>query len=188
MKNCEAFIIGGSAGSLDVLLKVLPALHSLLSFPIIIVLHRKRGTDNVLTSLLSSKTELPVKEVEEKEKINRSTIYIAPSDYHLLIETNKTFSLDASEKINFSRPSIDVIFQSAAEVYLENLICLLLSGSNNDGIEGLKKVKENGGAALIQNPLSAAVAYMPEQAALHVNIDEVLEIEDIADYINELSK
>ena len=188
MKHCNAFIIGGSAGSLDVLLKVLPSLDLLLSFPIIIVLHRKPGTDNVLTGLLSSKTKLPVKEVEEKEKINRSTIYIAPSDYHLLIENNKTFSLDASEKVNFSRPSIDVIFQSAAEVYRENLVCLLLSGSNNDGIEGLKKVKENGGTAIIQNPLSAAVSYMPEQAALHVKIDEVLEIEDIAGYINQLSK
>jgi two-component system, chemotaxis family, protein-glutamate methylesterase/glutaminase len=188
MKNCDALIIGGSAGSLDVLLKVFPALNSLLSFPVIIVLHRKPGTDNVLTSLLSSKTALPVKELEEKEKINPSTIYIAPSDYHLLIEHNKTFSLDASEKVNFSRPSIDVIFQSAAEVYRENLVCLLLSGSNNDGIEGLKKVKENGGIAIIQNPLSAAISYMPEQAALHVNIDEVLEIEDIADYINQLSK
>jgi two-component system, chemotaxis family, protein-glutamate methylesterase/glutaminase len=188
MKHCNAFIIGGSAGSLDVLLKVLPSLDLLLSFPIIIVLHRKPGTDNVLTGLLSSKTKLPVKEVEEKEKINPSTIYIAPSDYHLLIENNKTFSLDASEKVNFSRPSIDVIFQSAAEVYREDLVCLLLSGSNNDGIEGLKKVKENGGMAIIQNPLSAAVSYMPQQAALHVNIDEVLEIEDIAPYINQLSK
>jgi two-component system chemotaxis response regulator CheB len=151
-------------------------------------LHRKAGTDDLLTNLLSSKTKLPVKELEEKEKINRSIIYIAPSDYHLLIENNKTFSLDASEKVNFSRPSIDVIFQSAAEVYKENLVCLLLSGSNNDGIEGLHKVKENGGMAIIQNPLSAAVSYMPEQAALHVDVDDVLEIEDIADYINKLSK
>ncbi|HSV09948.1 MAG TPA: chemotaxis protein CheB [Hanamia sp.] len=188
MEHCDAFIIGGSAGSLDVLLKVFPLLNSFLSFPIIIVLHRKRGTDNLLTTLLSSKTNLPLRELEEKEIIEPSTIYIAPSDYHLLIENNRSFSLDASEKINFSRPSIDVIFYSAAEVYKENLVCLLLSGSNNDGIEGLKKVKENGGKAIIQNPLSAAVPFMPAQAALNVNIDKVLEIEDIADYINQLSE
>lgn len=188
MKNCDALIIGGSAGSLDVLLKVLPSLNFLLSFPVIIVLHRKPGTDNILTSLLSSKTKLPVKDLEEKEEINSSTIYIAPSDYHLLIENNKTFSLDHSEKVNYSRPSIDVIFHSAAEVYKENLVCLLLSGSNNDGIEGLKNVKANGGRAIIQNPLSAAVSYMPAQAALNVNVDAVLEIEEIADYINQLSK
>jgi two-component system, chemotaxis family, protein-glutamate methylesterase/glutaminase len=188
MKQCDAFIIAGSAGSLDVLFKVFPLLNSFLSFPIIIVLHRKAGADNVLTNLLSSKTKLLVKELEEKEEINQSRIYIAPSDYHLLIETNKTFSLDASEKINFSRPSIDVTFQSAAEVYKENLVCLLLSGSNNDGMEGLKKVKEHGGHAIIQNPSSAAVSYMPAQAALHVRIDKVLEVEEIADYINRLSE
>ncbi|HEY5464374.1 MAG TPA: chemotaxis protein CheB [Hanamia sp.] len=188
MKNCDAFIIGGSAGSLDVLLKVLPSINSAISFPIIIVLHRKPGADQLLTDLLSSKTKLLVKEIEEKEKINDASIYIAPSDYHLLIENNQTFSLDNSEKINYSRPSIDVTFQSAAEVYTDKLVCLLLSGSNDDGIEGLKKVKENGGKVIIQNPRSAVVSYMPAQAELKVNIDAILEIEEMADYINQLSE
>lgn len=188
MEYCEALIIGGSAGSLDVLLKVLPDLSPLLPFPIIIVLHRKTGKESLLTDLLSSKTKLKVKELEEKEKMTAGTIYIAPPNYHLLIENNKTFSLDASEKVNFSRPSIDVTFESAAEVFGENLVCLLLSGANSDGSIGLQKVKQNGGIAIIQNPGSAIVPFMPEYAMDHVAIDEILEINEMANYINQLQK
>ena len=186
MKGCKALVIGGSAGSLDVLLKVLPDLHTDLSFPIIIVVHRKQGTDFLLADLLSAKTTLKVKEVEEKEQINAKTIYIAPSDYHLLIEKDFSFSLDYSEKINYSRPSIDVTFQSAAEVYIDKLACLLLSGSNADGVNGLTIMKSYGGLALAQDPSTASMAYMPEQAILKVEIDHILKIEDMANYINSL--
>ncbi|RZK70050.1 MAG: chemotaxis protein CheB, partial [Pedobacter sp.] len=174
MTGCEALVIGGSAGSLEVLLKALPVLDVTLTFPIIIVIHRKHGADSLLPDLLSSRTRLRVKEIDEKEAIIAGTIYIAPSDYHLLIEQNRTFSLDYSEKINYSRPAIDVTFQTAAEVYKNKLACLLLSGSNADGVNGLKTVKRWGGLALIQDPDSAQVAYMPAQAKLHVEIDEIL--------------
>jgi two-component system, chemotaxis family, protein-glutamate methylesterase/glutaminase len=187
MERCEAFIIGGSAGSLDVLLKVLPVIDAAVKFPIVIVIHRKHGTDSLLADLLSGRTELQVKEVDEKEKIKAGFIYIAPSDYHLLIERDHTFSLDYSEKINYSRPSIDVTFQTAAEVYKDKLVCLLLSGSNSDGVNGLKNVKEWGGMALIQDPETAQVAYMPAQAQLNVQIDKVLKPEDIGEFINLLS-
>lgn len=187
MKSCQALIIGGSAGSLEVLLKVLPNLRRDLSFPIILVMHRKSGKDSLLTDLLSAKTQLSVKELEEKEKIRPATIYIAPPGYHVLIENDHTFSLDASEKVNFSRPSIDVTYESAAEVYGESLVCLLLSGSNRDGAAGLKKAKASGGTAVIQDPASALVAYMPEQGALEAKIDAVLKIEEMSNYINELS-
>ena len=186
MKNCKALIIGGSAGSLDVLLKVLPDINPLVAFPIIIVLHRKAGKDSLLTDLLSSKTEMRVKEIEEKEKIKPATIYIAPPNYHLLIEKDETFSLDASEKINFSRPSIDVTFESAAEVYRDDLVCFLLSGANSDGTLGLQKVKKRGGRAIIQNPGSSIVPFMPEYAVEHVKIDQILDLEKMAKYINEL--
>ncbi|MGY4383300.1 two-component system chemotaxis response regulator CheB [Pedobacter sp. UYP24] len=186
MGGCEAVIIGGSAGSLEVLLKALPVLDVDLTFPIIIVIHRKHGTDSLLPDLLSSRTKLRVKEVDEKEPISAGTIYIAPSDYHLLIERDRTFSLDYSEKINYSRPSIDVTFQTGAEVYKDKLTCILLSGSNSDGVNGLKSVKIWGGTAVIQSLESAQVAYMPAQAKLHVDIDEELSIEKIGDFINSL--
>ncbi len=186
MKGCKALIIGGSAGSLEVLLKVLPDLHTDISFPIIIVVHRKQGADFLLADLLSARTKLKVKEVEEKEEIMPKTIYIAPSDYHLLIEKEHTFSLDYSEKVNYSRPSIDVTFQSAAEIYTNKVACILLSGSNADGVNGLKAVKNYQGLALAQDPSTASVGYMPEQAILNVKIDRVLKPEDMANYINSL--
>lgn len=187
MGKCEALIIGGSAGSLEVLLKVLPALSDKLSFPIIIVVHRKHGTDSLLPDLLSGKTKLKVKEIEEKEFIKPGTIYIAPSDYHTLIEQNKSFSLDYSEKVNYSRPAIDVTFQTGAEAYKTKLVCMLLSGSNADGVNGLRSVQAWGGTAVIQDPSTAQVSYMPEQAAAQLKIDYTLRIEDMADFINLLS-
>jgi two-component system chemotaxis response regulator CheB len=187
MGKCDALIIGGSAGSLDVLLKVLPLLDPALSFPIVIVIHRKHGTDSLLPELLSGRTRLIVKEVDEKEPVVAGRVYIAPSDYHTLIEQDHTFSLDYSEKINYSRPAIDATFQTAAEVYGEKLVCLLLSGSNADGVNGLKSVNLWGGTAIIQDPATAQVAYMPEQAAIHAKIDYTLRIEDMAEFINLLS-
>lgn len=187
MKNCKALIIGGSAGSLDVLLKVLPQIDVDINFPIIIVVHRKQGTDSLLSDLLASKTKLKVKDIDEKENILSKTIYIVPSDYHLLIEKDFTFSFDYSEKVNYSRPSIDVTFQSAAEVYLDKLVCILLSGSNADGVNGLITVKNYGGETIVQDPDTAQVDYMPRQAMLKANVDHVLRIEEMADYINSLN-
>jgi two-component system chemotaxis response regulator CheB len=187
MGKCDALIIGGSAGSLEVLLKVLPLLNPNLSFPIVIVIHRKHGTDSLLPELLSGRTKLTVKEIDEKEPVAAGNIYIAPSDYHTLIEQEQTFSLDYSEKINYSRPAIDATFQTAAEVYKEKLVCLLLSGSNADGVNGLKSVKMWGGTTVIQDPATAQVSYMPEQAAIHAKIDYILRIEDMAEFINLLS-
>lgn len=186
MKHCEALIIGGSAGSLNVIISILPSIKSVLSFAIIVVLHRKAGKD-LLSELLASKTEMAVKEIDEKEKIKPSHLYIAPPNYHLLIEEDRTFSLDASEKVNFSRPAIDVTFQSAAEVFKSNLVCLLLSGANSDGTDGLIKVKKNGGTVLIQDPSTAVVNYMPQNAMDHVVADKVLKIDEMADYINRLT-
>lgn len=187
MRKIDALVIGGSAGSLDVLLKILPEISPNIDFTIIIVVHRKQGMDSLLSDLLSYRTALKVKEVDEKEKIKKGYIYIAPSDYHLLIEKDFTFSLDYSEKINYSRPSIDVTFQTAADAYGDRLVCLLLSGSNADGVNGLIFAKKNGGITLAQDPASAQVTYMPEQAILRANVSAVLKIEEMANYINSLS-
>jgi two-component system chemotaxis response regulator CheB len=132
MQPIELLIIGGSAGSLEVIMKAFPELQN-LPFAIIIVLHRKRNTDTALIDLLAARTRIPVIEAAEKESIANGNLYIAPADYHLLIESDRTFSLDFSEKINFSRPCIDVTFQTAAETYKDTLACLLLSGASADG-------------------------------------------------------
>jgi two-component system chemotaxis response regulator CheB len=184
--GCGLLIIGGSAGSFDVILKTLPYLRTDLPFPVIIVLHRKNVSESNLADLFNSKTRLAVKEAEEKEPLSAGDVYIAPADYHLLIEKDKTLSLDFSEKVNYSRPSIDVTFETAAEVYGSKLVCVLLSGASSDGTEGLKTVKRYGGTVIVQNPQTAKVAYMPEQAIAEVEVDRIVEENDIGKLINSL--
>ena len=176
-------VIGGSSGSLQVVLDVLDRIPSNYPVAILLILHRGNSNESLLTDLLIVKSNLPVREVEEKEKISAPHIYLAPADYHVLIEKDKTFSLDYSEKMNYSRPSIDVSFISAAEVYGEKLTGILLSGANEDGAEGIKTIKESGGHTIIQDPDSALVNYMPRQAILKSKIDEVLNTEGIIRYL-----
>ncbi|WP_207425571.1 chemotaxis protein CheB [Pedobacter sp. SYSU D00535] len=184
----EAVVIGGSAGSLNVILNTLPLLTRQLKLSIIIVLHRKSSYDSSLANLLGGKTTLPVKEADEKEPILPGKIYLAPADYHLLIEKDKTFSLDYSEKIHYSRPSLDATFQTAAEVYRSGLAGLLLSGANSDGAEGLRSVKANGGLTAIQDPEDAEVSYMPDQALSKMKPDYLLSAKEIAGFLNDLSQ
>jgi two-component system, chemotaxis family, protein-glutamate methylesterase/glutaminase len=178
--------IGGSAGSLDVVLKLIPALHPQLPVAILIILHRKPSNDEILVDLLNARSSWTVREAEEKEPVLPNMIYIAPADYHLLLEKDHTFSLDVSEKVNYSRPSIDISFESAAEVYGPSLLAILLSGANADGAAGMKKVKELGGTCIVQDPNSAEVAFMPRQAIEQVNIDKIIPATELARFINGL--
>jgi len=179
-------VIGGSAGSLDVILRMLPLLKTTIQSAIIIVLHRKTSDENILTELLCAKTTLPVKEVEDGDMLIAGTIYVAPADYHLLVEKQGGLSLDASEKINYSRPSIDATFESAAEAWGEKLTAIILSGGNADGSEGMKVVKQHGGICVAQNPATASSAYMPQYAINHVAVNSILNAEEMAAYINTL--
>lgn len=178
-------LIGGSAGSLDAILQMLPLLPVLRNLAIIIVLHRRSGESHMV-ELLADKTAWVVKEAEEKEFIEPGTIYLAPADYHLLIERDKTFSLDYSEKVNYSRPSIDVTFEAAADVYGASVMALLLSGANQDGTEGLQKIKDVGGYVMVQDPADAVVSYMPQYGINHVLVDKVVTVTEIPVIIQRL--
>lgn len=167
-------VIGGSAGSLSRVLRLVPNLNKKLNISVVLIFHRKDAEDSTLSQLLEHKSEFTVKEVEDKDPILKHHIYIAPADYHLLLEQELTFSLDVSEKINFSRPSIDVTFESAAAAFGESVTGLLLSGANADGVNGLKIIQERGGKIAAQDPKSAEVPYMPQQAIQQLNIDLVL--------------
>ncbi|WP_234734572.1 chemotaxis protein CheB [Tellurirhabdus bombi] len=182
----KAVVIGGSSGSLDVLLKLFPALNPAIPLTIIVVLHRKNAPDSPLANLLSYKTSIPVKEVEDKDAVLPGMIYLAPADYHLLIERDFLFSLDSSEKVNYSRPSLDVTFESAADVYGPTLVGILLSGANSDGTAGLDAIKRAGGIIIAQSPETAKVAFMPEQAIQHTDIDFVFDSDEMAAFINGL--
>ncbi|WP_431241183.1 chemotaxis protein CheB [Flavobacterium sp. P21] len=183
ISDCKVVIIGGSAGSLNALMKILPELIKLNDFALVIVLHRKSTDDQTLEDLISLKSNIKVKAVEDKVPLLPGFIYIAPSNYHLLFEKEGILALDTSEKINYSRPSIDVSFESAAEIYGSSLVGILLSGSNADGTEGLKAIKVAGGTIAVQNPLSAEMPFMPNNAILYTNPDFILHNQEILHFI-----
>jgi two-component system chemotaxis response regulator CheB len=182
----KLLVIGGSAGSLDVLLRLLPQLATGWPLAMIIVLHRKNDSDTLLSGLLAARTSLSVKDAEEKDVLMPGCIYIAPADYHLLIEPDGSLTLDASEKVHYSRPSIDVTFMSAAEVFGNRLYCLLLSGANADGAEGLYTVRELGGFTAVHDPAEAEVSFMPRHAMDITEVDKVLGTEEILRFVKEL--
>lgn len=176
-------VIGGSAGSLEVILAMLRELTN-VGIALIIVIHRKGSTHSGLTDLLNLKSSVTVKEAEEKEEIRPGYVYIAPADYHVLIEPDQTISLDYSEKVNFSRPSIDVTFECAASVFGKNVIGILLSGGNSDGVSGLKAIKKAGGTCVVQDPHTALVSFMPQHALNEMEVDKTLASAEIAPFLN----
>jgi two-component system, chemotaxis family, protein-glutamate methylesterase/glutaminase len=182
----KLLVIGGSAGGLDVLLKILPELDNSWPLSMIIVLHRKNDNDSLLTELLAAKTTLQVKEAEEKDQLTPGVIYVTPSDYHLLIEPDGSLTLDDSEKVHYSRPSIDVTFTSAAEVFKNKLYCLLLSGANMDGAAGLSTARALGGYTVVQNPTEAGVSFMPQHAINSTTVDSVLSVAEIVEFVKSL--
>ncbi|MGC4036628.1 MAG: chemotaxis protein CheB [Chitinophagaceae bacterium] len=182
----DIVLIGGSAGSTKVLLEVTKGLKPDLNLSIVLVVHKKSSSDFLLGNLIASRTMLTVKEAEEKEKLLPGIIYIAPADYHLLFEKDFTMSLDVSEKINFSRPSIDVSFMSAALAFGNRVAGILISGANADGTDGLKNIFENGGIVAVQDFNDAETPYMPQYATERIPGIVILKTDKIAEFINNL--
>lgn len=180
-------VIGGSAGSLQVVLSILKGMGKDYPLPVLIVLHRNNIFGSSLEELLSSRTLLSIKEVEEKELLVPGKVYVCPADYHVLLEQDHTTSLDYSERVNYSRPSIDVTFRSAADVYGPGLIALLLSGGNADGSDGMAYVSEKGGMTLVEDPGTAEVPYMPQQVLLRMTVDRIASAGDLPFLIRELA-
>ena len=182
--RCELVIFGGSAGSLQVLINILPQIKLPIPFAIVIVVHRKNSYDTVLEDLIALKTLIPMEYVEDKSNLQPGVLYIAPSDYHMLFEDKNNIALDSSEKVNYSRPSIDVSFESAASVFREQLVGILLSGANADGTFGLQMIQEKGGITIVQKPETAEVPYMPQFAVLNANPDFIFSEEEIITFLN----
>ena len=160
----HAIVIGASAGALEALSALLPPLPVDFPLAIFVVVHLPSDKESGLAPLLQHKCPLIVREAEDKEPIAGGTIYIAPPDYHLLVEKNNCLSLSSEEPVLFSRPSIDVLFESAADVYGDTLIGIILTGANGDGAKGLKAITDAGGVALVQDPATASSRTMPELA------------------------
>ena len=185
----QLVVIGGSAGSLPILLLIIELLSNDFALPIVIVIHRQRNVLSEFTKILThAYKSKKIIEPDDKDPINPCCIYVAPQNYHLLIEGDYTFSLDYSEAVKFSRPSIDVTLDSAARVYQNNLITILLSGANNDGTAGAGSVAENGGVVIAQDPKTAAFPVMPASAIAAIPGIVVLDPDDIAAYLNDINK
>jgi two-component system chemotaxis response regulator CheB len=184
--QAEAVVIGASAGALEALSVILPALPSGFKLPLIVVVHVPPDKRSMLAELFQAKCLIPVREAEDKEPISPGTVYFAPSDYHLLVETEKSLSLSSDEPVLFSRPSIDVLFESAADAYGSALIAIILTGANQDGAKGMKAVVEAGGDALVQNPDGAFSSAMPEAAIEMCPGARVMSLDAIATYLQDV--
>lgn len=176
-------VVGGSAGSLEPLLRLVSRLPPTGSYAVMVVIHRKAAPESVLARLLAARTSLQVIEVEDKEPLYPGILYLAPPDYHLLFEGQAMLVLDASEKVHYSRPSIDVSFESAAAAFGSKVVAVLLSGANADGAEGMRRIKAAGGITIAQHPATAEVYLMPQQAINLGAATHVVPASELPDFV-----
>ncbi|MCK0207129.1 chemotaxis protein CheB [Starkeya koreensis] len=184
--RAEAVVIGASAGALEALSAILPALPARFPLPVMVVVHIPPDRRSLLAELFQAKCRVIVMEAEDKEPISPGTVYFAPADYHLLIEHDRTLSLSSDEPVLFSRPSIDVLFESAADAYGDALVAIVLTGANDDGAKGMRAVVEAGGRALVQTPESAFASAMPRAAIDLCPVARVMPLAAIAAYLLEV--
>jgi two-component system chemotaxis response regulator CheB len=171
--NSELLLLGGSAGSFKAIYSAVKVFPADLNKAILVVIHRKKNFFSEIEKLFSESSRMLLREVSDKDVINKNTVYIAPANYHTLIEKDKSFSLDVSDAIWYSKPSIDVTFDSASDIYCEKCTAVLFSGANADGAEGLLRLRNNGALTIVQDPREAEMAEMP-QAAVNLNAAEYI--------------
>ncbi len=159
-----AVVMGASVGAIEALSVILSELPEDYPLPVFIVVHVPADSRSLLANLFENRCRIPVKEAEDKETIRGGTVYFAPADYHLLVESDFTLSLSSEEPVLYSRPAIDVLFETAADAYGDGLTGVILTGANSDGARGLRAVCDSGGAALVQHPHTAVGTAMPTAA------------------------
>ncbi len=183
----KAIVMGMSAGGLNILMKIFKNLDESFPLTVIIVQHLHPLHKSELPEILQRFTSMKVLEITDKCKISPGNIYIAPADYHILIERDNTISLSHEEKVNYSRPSIDLLFESAAYVWTDKLISIIFTGANNDGAEGTRKVKQYGGLTIAENPDTAEYSVMPKYAIETGCVDRVYTADEIKLFLENLS-
>ncbi|HEX3949329.1 MAG TPA: chemotaxis protein CheB [Steroidobacteraceae bacterium] len=185
-ERIDAVVIGASAGGIEALTALLPALPAGLRPPVFIVLHLPRDRPSVLAEIFARKCSVQVREAEDKETVVPGTVYFAPTDYHLLVDRGPQICLSADDPVHHSRPSIDVLFESAAEVYGDRLLGIILSGANEDGASGLAAIHDAGGVTVVQCPQTARVPHMVLSALELRPADCVLPLDGIAGMLRTL--
>lgn len=182
----RAVVIGASAGGLAAMTEVLKNLKPSFCLPVLLVQHISPNVESYLAGHFSNRSSLKVKEADDKDPIQRGNLYIAPPNYHMMVDFDRTIALSVEPPVNFSRPSIDVLFESAAYHYGNELIGIVLTGANSDGAEGLAKIKQRGGLTIVQSPESSEAQVMPEAAIEAVDVDHILPLDEIGLLLNEI--
>ena len=186
IKNAEILILGCSAGGFSIIYDLVLKFPKNFPLPVLIVIHRSSKYKSLIEEQLNLNGKLKVKMAEDKERIQKGIIYFAPPDYHLLVEDGGSLSLDYSELVHFCRPAIDVTFQSAADVYKEKVIAVLLSGANEDGADGIAYVSELNGLTVVQDPDIAEFRTMPQAAIEKTSVDLILNNLQISELMNNI--
>jgi two-component system chemotaxis response regulator CheB len=186
MSHYSAIVIGASAGGLYALIFLLEKLPYTYPIPLIVVQHRSKDQVELLEEVLRHKCTITIKQADEKEKIDKGIVYVAPPGYHLLIEKDMTFSLSSDEHV-LSKPSIDILFESAAEVFHNKLVGIILTGANSDGANGIAAVKKNYGLTIAQLLQEAQYPAMPQAAINTGKVERIWTLHQIRNFLLELA-
>ena len=184
----EAVVIGASAGGVYALLALLADLPRSFRLPVIVVLHLPENRDSQLAEIFQYRLPIAVRQAADKESIAPATLYFAGPGYHLSVEMDRTFSLSCEEALHFSRPSVDILMESAADAYGAALAGILLTGANEDGAAGMARIKQQGGLTVVQDPVEAEVPTMPEAAIFRQAPDFILKLAGIRDFLLKLDR
>ncbi|GGY92822.1 chemotaxis protein CheB [Pseudoduganella plicata] len=187
-REFAAVVIGASAGGVNALLEILPALPKAYPYPIVTVLHVMKGRQNQLAEVFQQRLAMRVLEAADKDELRPGTLYFAPAGYHLSVEDGGVLSLSQEEPVHFARPAIDITMASAADVYGPSLVGILLTGANQDGAAGLAAIGAAGGLTVVQDPVEAQVAVMPNEAIRLRQPDLVLNLQEIRSLLLKLEK
>lgn len=179
----EAIVMGVSAGGLATLSAILRGLPDRYPLPVIIIQHRSKEERNLLEEVLQSRCTIPIRQAEEKERIAAGAVYFAPPDYHLLIGEDRRFVLTYDEPVHFSRPSIDLLFETAAEAYEDKLVGIILTGASKDGAEGIHAISHAGGYTIAQDPKEAPYPLMPRAAIATGSVRSILTSDEIGRFL-----
>lgn len=182
----QAIVVGASAGGLTALTELLSCLPADLTVPILVVLHVHPRQDESPFQALERSCPLRVSEAEDKETIEPGQVYLAPPNYHLLVEPTGQLALSVDDKVSWARPSVDVLFESAVYAWGPALVGVILTGANADGAEGLQRIKHGGGVTLVQTPETARCPEMPQAAIATGCVDEVLSIAQLGQRLSAL--
>ena len=182
----QAVVIGASAGGIAALSAIFTALPDDFPMPVIVAQHLHPNQEDEFIDAFTGHCPLPIKCADEKEAIKEGHVYFAPPNYHLLIEKDHTFSLSVDPRVKFARPSVDVLFESAADAFSSQLVGILLTGANDDGVMGVAAIKKHGGLTIVQDPATAEADYMPRAALAAIKVDHVLPVTEIGPFLARL--